>query len=80
MGRQLAELAGEAPRWHAALAPDGPDDLLPSVLAHLADPEAGLIVDEMAFLYKGTKSVGVAPRYCGIADKIANGQMGGFLA
>jgi SRSO17 transposase len=87
-GWQLAELAGEA-------TPDGMqrllntahwdvdqvrDDLQQYVLTHLADPEAVLVIDETGFLKKGTKSVGVAAQYTGTAGKIANCQIGVFLA
>jgi SRSO17 transposase len=87
-GWQLAELAGEA-------TPDGMqrllntahwdanqvrDDLQQYILTHLADPEAVLVVDETGFLKKGTKSVGVAAQYSGTAGKIANCQIGVFLA
>jgi SRSO17 transposase len=87
-GWQLAELAGEA-------TPDGMqrllntahwdadqvrDDLQAYILTHLADPEAVLVVDETGFLKKGKKSVGVAAQYTGTAGKIANSQIGVFLA
>ncbi len=87
-GWQLAELAGEA-------TPDGMqrllntahwdadqvrDDLQQYILTHLADPEAVLVVDETGFLKKGKKSVGVAAQYTGTAGKIANSQIGVFLA
>jgi SRSO17 transposase len=87
-GWQLAEVAGEA-------TPDGMqrllntahwdadqvrDDLQQYILTHLADPEAVLVVDETGFLKKGTKSVGVAAQYTGTAGKIANCQIGVFLA
>jgi SRSO17 transposase len=69
-GWHLAEVAGEA-------TPDGMqrllstahgdadavrDDLVTYVLAHLADPQAVLVVDETSFVKKGAKSVGVAPQ------------------
>jgi SRSO17 transposase len=41
---------------------------------------AVLVVDEMGFLKKGTKSVGVAAQYTGRAGKIANCQVGVFPA
>jgi SRSO17 transposase len=87
-GWQLAELAGEH-------TPDGMqrllntahwdpdqvrDDLQQYVLAHLADPEAILVVDETGFIKKGTKSAGVAPQYTGTVGKIANCQLGVVLA
>ena len=87
-GWQLAELAGE-------LTPDGMQrllstahwdaeavqgDLVAYVLEQLADPAAILVVDETGFVKKGTKSVGVAPQYCGAVGKIANCQIGVFLA
>jgi len=87
-GWQLAELAGEATpdgmqrllntaKWDAEQVRD---DLQQYVLTHLADPEAVLVVDETGFLKKGTKSVGVAAQYTGTAGKIANCQIGVFLA
>ena len=87
-GWQLAELAGEATpdgmqrllstaHWDANAVRD---DLLAYVLEHLADPGAVLVLDETGFVKKGTKSVGVAPQYCGAVGKIANCQIGVFLA
>lgn len=87
-GWQLAELAGEATpdgmqrllssaHWDADAVRD---DLVTYVLAHLADPAAVLVLDETGFVKKGTKSVGVAPQYCGAVGKIANCQIGVFLA
>src|SRR5260221_7656629 len=87
-GWQLAELAGEA-------TPDGMqrllntahwdadqvrDDLQEYILTHLADPEAVLVVDETGFVKKGNKSAGVAAQYSGTVGKIANSQIGVFLA
>jgi SRSO17 transposase len=87
-GWHLAELAGEATpdgmqrllntaRWEADQVRD---DLVQYVLSHLADPAAVLVVDETGFLKKGRKSVGVAAQYSGTAGKIANCQIGVFLA
>jgi SRSO17 transposase len=85
---QLAELAGEATpdgmqrllstaHWDAD-AVQG--DLVTYVVEHLSDPAAVLVLDETGFVKKGTKSVGVAPQYCGTVGKIANCQIGVFLA
>ncbi len=87
-GWQLAELAGEATpdgmqrllstaHWDADAVRD---DLVAYVLEHLADPAAVLVLDETGFVKKGSKSVGVAPQYCGTVGKIANCQIGVFLA
>jgi len=87
-GWQLAELAGEATpdgmqrllstaHWDADAVRD---DLVAYVLEHLADPAAILVLDETGFVKKGTKSVGVAPQYCGTVGKVANCQVGVFLA
>src|SRR5258707_6181133 len=71
-GWQLAELAGEA-------TPDGMQrllstahwdadavrgDLVAYVLAHLADPQAILVLDVTGLVENGTQTVGVAPPYC----------------
>jgi SRSO17 transposase len=87
-GWQLAELAGEATpdgmqrllntaKWDADLVRD---DLQQYILAHLADPQAVLVVDETGFVKKGTKPAGVAAQYTGTVGKIANCQIGVFLA
>jgi len=56
------------------------DDLQAYVLTHLADAQAVLVVDETGFIKKGTKSAGVAAQYSGTVGKIANCQIGVFLA
>ena len=87
-GWQLAELAGEATpdgmqrllstaHWDAEAVRD---DLVAYVLSQLGDPAAILVLDETGFVKKGTKSVGVAPQYCGTVGKIAHCQIGVFLA
>src|SRR5258707_11390342 len=87
-GWQLAELAGEATpdgmqrllntaKWDADQVRD---DLQAYILAHLADPEAVLVVDETGFVKKGTKSAGVAAQYTGTVGKIAHCHIAGFLA
>ncbi len=87
-GWHLAELAGETTpdgmqrllstaQWDAE---EVRDDLVAYVLEHLGDPRAVLVVDETSFVKQGTKSVGVAAQYCGTVGKIANCQVGVFLA
>ena len=87
-GWQLAESAGDA-------TPDGVQRLLATyhwdadqvrddrqgyVVEHLGDPQGVLVVDETGFLKQGKKSVGVKWQYSGTAGKIANCQIGVFLA
>jgi len=55
------------------------DDLQAYVRAHLADPDAILIIAETSFLKKGTHSVGVGPQYSGSTGHIENCQVGVFL-
>ncbi len=87
-GWQLAEAAGEqtpdgmqrllnTAHWDADQVRD---DLRTYILTHLADPQAVLVVDETGFLKKGDKSAGVAPQYSGTVGKMANCQIGMFLA
>jgi len=84
----LAELAGEASpdgmqrllstaHWEADAVRD---DLVAYVLEQFADPQAVLVLDETGFVKKGAKSVGVAAQDCGAVGKIANCQIGVFLA
>jgi SRSO17 transposase len=50
------------------------------VVEHLGDPRAVLVLDETAFLKKGTKSAGVARQYAGITGQVENCQVAVFLA
>jgi SRSO17 transposase len=85
---QIAAYMGEA-------APDKVKDLLRKtrwswsdlqgrvrafVVEYLGDPDAVLVLDETAFLKKGSKSVGVAPQYAGITGQTENCQVAVFLA
>jgi SRSO17 transposase len=56
------------------------DDLRAYVTEGLRDPQAVLIVDEIGFLKKGTKSAGVARQSTGTAGRAENCQVGVFLA
>lgn len=87
-GWQLAEVLGEATpdgvqrllrtaRWDAEAVRD---DLRSYVVEHLGDPAAVLVIDETGCVKKGTKSAGVARQYSGTAGRIANCQIGVFLA
>src|SRR3712207_6124592 len=87
-GWQLAEQLGErhprgvqrlldGARWDADVVRD---DLRASVVEHLGDERAVLVVDETGFLKKGTKSVGVRRQYSGTAGRVENCQVGVFLA
>jgi len=87
-GWQLTEQTGErspdglqrllrTARWDAAAVRD---DLRAYVIEHLGDDKAVLVVDETGFLKKGAKSAGVARQYGGTAGRIANCQIGVFLA
>ena len=50
-----------------------------NVLAHLADPDAVLVVDETGDLKKGAATVGVQRQYSGTAGRIENCQVAVFL-
>lgn len=73
--RMQALLAEYAWDWRAVL-----ERLQQFILAHLADPEAILVLDETAELKKGTMSVGVARQHAGITGQIENCQTVVFCA
>ena len=50
------------------------------VAERLGEPDAVLVVDESGVPKKGTKSAGVAPRYCGARNTVVNCQVGVFVA
>ncbi len=87
-GWQLAEQAGEG-------RPDGMQRLLSSsvwsadevrdelqayLVETLGEPDGVLVVDESGFLKHGLHSAGVKRQYSGTAGRVANGQIGVFLA
>jgi SRSO17 transposase len=87
-GWQLAEVNGDATpygiqhllgraRWHAEAVRD---DLRASLVEHISDPQAVLVLDETGFLKKGQQSAGVARQYSGTAGRVENCQIGVFLA
>ena len=73
--RMQALLAEYAWDWRAVL-----EQLQRFILAHLADPDAILVLDETAELKKGTMTVGVARQHAGITGQIENCQTVVFLA
>ena len=87
-GWQLAEQAGEA-------IPDGMQRLLNSavwsaeavrdelqryIIEHIAETDGIIVADETGFLKQGTHSAGVKRQYSGTAGRVANCQIGVFLA
>jgi SRSO17 transposase len=74
--RALQRLLTEAP-WQT-----GPviDRLQRYVGVRLNEPMGVFVIDESGFPKQGTHSVGVARQYCGTLGKVANCQMGVFLA
>ena len=86
-GWQLAEYAGDATPWGAAVvavyhwdADQVRDDLQGYVMELWAIQGGVLVVDETGFLKQGQKSVGVKRQYSGTAGKVENCQIGVFLA
>ena len=87
-GWQLAEVNSDADpygiqyllnrvRWSVA---DARTALCGYVQEHLGDLQAVGIINETAFLKKGTHSAGVARQYSGMAGRVENCQVGVFLA
>ena len=87
-GWQLAEQIGDARPWRTQRVlsrtvweADAARDLCRDyVLAHLGADDGVLAIDETGFRKKGSKSAGVARQYSGTAGRIANCQIGVFLA
>ena len=74
--RALQRFLTEAP-WEAEAVIAA---LQASVADRLTAPDAVFVLDETGFPKQGTKSVGVARQYCGTLGKIANCQVGVFVA
>jgi SRSO17 transposase len=87
-GWTLAEQAGAASpdgmqrllRWADWDVDAVRDDIRDYVMEHLADPQAVLVVDDYGFTKKGLRSAGVARQYSKTEGRIANCQVGVFLA
>src|ERR1022692_1956111 len=73
--RMQALLAGYAGDWRAVL-----ERLQRFILAHLAGPEAILVLDETAELKKGIMTAGAGRQHAGITGQIGNCQTVVFLA
>jgi SRSO17 transposase len=78
---------GATPRSLQRLLTDSPwsdapviDRLQRRAGRHLSAPDGVFVLDETGFPKKGDKSVGVARQYCGTLGKVANCQIGVFLA
>lgn len=74
--RALQRFLTESPRSSARVM----DKLQRYIGQRLNAPEGVLVVDETGFPKQGKKSVGVARQYCGTLGKVANCQVGVFLA
>jgi hypothetical protein len=55
------------------------DDARDYVVAHLGDPRAVLVVDEIGDLKKGTATVGMQRQYTGTAGRVENAQVAVYL-
>ena len=74
--RALQRFLTEAP-WEAEAVIT---ELQAYVAERLTAPDAVFVLDETGFPKQGSKSVGVARQYCGALGKIANCQVGVFVA
>src|SRR5207244_5500911 len=80
-------IAGATPRALQRLLTEAPWETAPVIDrlqaytgARLNTPEGVFVIDESGFPKQGTHSVGVARQYCGALGKVANCQLGVFLA
>lgn len=83
----LSEVVGASPRVLQRFLSEAhwDDDAVTAALQaylapRLSHPQAVWAVDESGIVKQGKRSVGVAPQYCGAVGKVANCQMGVFLA
>ncbi len=84
----LAEaIPGATPRALQRFLTEAPWSTTPVITAlqqylapRLSASDGVFVIDESGFPKQGTHSVGVAPQYCGALGKVANCQMGVFLA
>lgn len=87
-GWMRAEAAGDPGPWRQQAilgrgrwaADDLRDVVRDYVVAHLADDDAVLVIDETGFLKQGKASCGVNRQYTGSAGKITNCQIGVFAS
>ncbi len=80
-------ISGATPRALQRFLTEAPWSTAPVINAlqqylapRLSAPDGVFVIDESGFPKQGKHSVGVAPQYCGALGKVANCQMGVFLA
>ncbi|MGH2409121.1 MAG: IS701 family transposase [Chloroflexota bacterium] len=80
-------IEGATPRALQRLLTEAPWSIAPVIARlqtylgpRLNTTEGVFVLDESGFPKQGQRSVGVSPQYCGVLGKVANCQMGVFLA